>query len=133
MVNLPRVVILDSPPELRLLRAWVANPDMPTVDVTAFYQRLFDTVLSRDVFYHHGLYSLAANLAHSDELYGNNTLEQTARDHLEQLICQAGHAVYSRWQQAKLNHPSGVPLYRFREYQDDSVLIFERADLPECP
>lgn len=132
MASLPRLVILDSPLELCRLRAWVANPSMPTVDVDAFYQRLFDAVLSRDVFYHHGLYSLAARLAHSDELYGNNTLEQMARDELEQLICQAGHAIHARWQQAKLNHPSGAPLYRFKRYQDDSVLIFERADLPAC-
>lgn len=122
----PRHVILDSPPELRLLRAWAADPNMPTVDLDQFYQALFDTVLGANIFYHNGLYSLAASMAHGDSLYGNNTLSQSARDHLETLICQAGHAIYHQWQAAKLNNPRGEPLYRFKEYRNDSVLIFER-------
>ncbi len=129
----PRHVILDSPPELRLLRAWVADPCMPTVDMDAFYQTLFDTTLGRNIFYHTGLYNLAATMAQSDDLYGNNTLGQSARDHLELLICQAGHAIYNQWQQAKLNNPRGEPLYRFREYRDDSLLIFERNSTASFP
>jgi hypothetical protein len=125
MATFPRLVILESPPELRRLRAWAVDPNMPTLDVDAFYQTLFDTVLGRNIFYTNGLYSLATSLAQSDRLYGNNTLSQSSKDHLEQLICQAGHAIWNSWQQAKLNHPSGVPLYRFREFRDDYVLLFE--------
>lgn len=125
MVSFPRLVVIDSPPELRVLRAWVADPSMPTVDLDAFYQALFDAVLSSNVFYHQGLYSLAARVAQSEWLYGNNTLPQSAKDHLELLVCQAGIAIWNKWQEAKLNHPSGAPLYRFKRYQDDSVLLFE--------
>jgi hypothetical protein len=112
-MNIPNFAALDPPPELRLLRAWVMDPSMPMVDTAAFYQVFFDTVLGRNIFYHDGL-------------YGNNTLSQSAKDYLEQLICKAGHAVYTQWQQAKLNNPRGEPLYRFREYRDDNILLFER-------
>jgi hypothetical protein len=125
-MNIPNFAALDPPPELRLLRAWVMDPSMPMVDTAAFYQVFFDTVLGRNIFYHDGLYSLAERMAHSDWLYGNNTLSQSAKDYLEQLICKAGHAVYTQWQQAKLNNPRGEPLYRFREYRDDNILLFER-------
>jgi hypothetical protein len=127
MASLPQHVIIDSPPELRALAASTGNPHMPSVDMTAFYQTLYDTIVTRDIFYQEALYRLATQMAHGDYLFGINTLSQLERDQLELLICQAGHAISRQMNQLKLYHPTGELLYHFREYRNDSTLVFHLA------
>lgn len=127
MGTIPRHIVIDSPPELRVLRAWLANPSMPSVDMTMLFQILYDAIAHRDIFYQEALYCLAAQMAQGDYLIENNTLPQIERDQLELLICNAGHAISRQMTQLKLYHPSGELLYHFREYVHDSTLIFELA------
>jgi hypothetical protein len=127
MASLPQHVVIDSPPELRALAASTGSPAMPSVDMAMLYQTLYDTIATRDIFYQEALYRLAAQMAHSDYLFETNTLSQLERDQLELLICQAGHAISRQMQRLKLYHPTGELLYHFREYKNDSTLLFALA------
>jgi hypothetical protein len=124
MGDLPRHVILDSPPELRSLVALVGSSHMPTVDWSMLFAALYDTIATRDIFYQEALYRLAAQMAHGDYLFETNTLSQLDRDMLEQLLCHAGHAVSRQLNQLKLYSMTGELLYQFREYKNDSTIIF---------
>lgn len=127
MGSAPRHVVVDSPPEVRVLRIWVSSPLMPSVDITMLFQTLYDTIAVRDKYYQMALYHLASKMAHGDYLIETNTLRQIDRDELELLICNAGHAIAKQLEYMRLYHPSGELLYRFREYRNDSTLIFELA------
>lgn len=127
MGPLPRHVILDAPPEVCALRAWVARPDMPSVDLAMLFQTLYETIAHRDNYYQMALYHLAAQMAQGDYLFETNTLSQLERDQLELLICNAGHAISRQMGRLRLYHPTGELLYRFREYRNDSTLLFDLA------
>jgi hypothetical protein len=66
-------------------------------------------------------------MAHGDYLFETNTLSQLDRDCLELLICQAGHAVSRQMNQLKLYSMTGELLYQFREYKNDSTIVFRLA------
>lgn len=100
---------------------------MPSVDMNMLYQTLYDTIATRDIFYKEALYRLAAQMAHGDYLFETNTLSQLDRDRLELMLCQAGHAISEQMNQLKLYQQTGELLYHFREYKNDSTLIFNLA------
>jgi hypothetical protein len=98
---------------------------MPSVDIAMLFQTLYDTIAHRDKIYQQALYALAGQMAHGDYLFETNTLAQIERDQLELLLLHAGHAISRQMDQLRLYHPTGVLLYRFREYRNDSTLLFE--------
>lgn len=129
MGSAPPIVIMDSPSELRRLRAWLGDPNMPSIDIAMLFQTLYEAIAFRDKYYQMALYHLATRMAHHDLLIETNTLSQMDRDELELMIINAGHAIARQLEYMRLYHPTGQLLYRFREYRNDSTLIFELAPL----
>lgn len=121
----PQTLVLDSPPELRILRAWVANPSMPTVDIDWLYSQIFNAIGTyQENTWKQELYGVADRMAFSDMLYGHNDMTQMERDDLALKIISAGQAAVDYLFRMRAYESDGFFPYAFSEFRSDGLLVF---------
>lgn len=121
----PQTLVLDSPPELRNLRAWVANPSMPTVDIDWMYSQIFDAISnSRENTWKQELYGVADRMAFGDMLYGHSDMTQMERDDLALRIISAGQSFVHYLLRMRAYENDGYFPYAFSQFRSDGLLVF---------
>jgi hypothetical protein len=126
--NVLPCMVMDAPPELRRLRAWIEDVSRPTVDIDAFYGQIFHclTLAGQDALT--DLHQFANDVGYGDALFGQHALLRHEQHAVAMLVVAAGEALYAELNTRCLYQDDGVFPYYFITCHGNGLLIFENFD-----